>query len=205
MLKVFGSKKGFTLVELLIVMFIIAVLVTLSVGGYTAYRKAALIDLNADLLVSQIDEMRDKTIHGTQFGDSLKCFGLKFSKADSDSEGLYEMMAVSYGFTDRKVWNPVSQKWEYEGCGVEDVTPLIFEMDPMVNVESIEIGEGSNFTEFTADNLAFRFVPPDGNIEVVGQGIGGNILVKLRYGNGVDQRYSRTVSIDLTTGKIVKN
>jgi prepilin-type N-terminal cleavage/methylation domain-containing protein len=205
MLKVLGSKKGFTLVELLIVMFIIAILVTLSVGAYTAYRKVALIDLNADLLVSQINEMRDKVVHGTEFGESLKCFGLKFEKDAEADVGTYKMSAISYDFTDKKVWDAVLKKWLYEGCNGESDDKLIFEIDPMVKVDSIKSGIDSGIQEFTGDALAFRFVPPNGDIEIAESEIGDNLFVKLRYGEGTDERYSRIVLINLTTGKITKD
>ena len=50
------EKKGFTLVEILIVIMIIGILATSAVGGYTSYRRSALLSLSADDIVSQIND-----------------------------------------------------------------------------------------------------------------------------------------------------
>lgn len=59
------NRKGFTLIEILVVISIIAMLSTLAVSGYLTYRKSALLDLTADNLVSQVNAMRSKTIYGS--------------------------------------------------------------------------------------------------------------------------------------------
>ncbi|MBP9771235.1 prepilin-type N-terminal cleavage/methylation domain-containing protein, partial [Candidatus Gracilibacteria bacterium] len=43
-MKILKSQKGFTLVEILVVMGIIAMLSTLAVNGYLTYRRSALLD-----------------------------------------------------------------------------------------------------------------------------------------------------------------
>jgi len=48
----------------LIVIMIIGILATSAVGGYTSYRRSALLSLSADDIVSQINFMRDRVIHG---------------------------------------------------------------------------------------------------------------------------------------------
>ncbi|MFA7685397.1 MAG: prepilin-type N-terminal cleavage/methylation domain-containing protein [Candidatus Gracilibacteria bacterium] len=226
MLKSLSLKKGFTLVELLIVMGIIAILVVLSVSGYTSFRKMALIDLSADALVAQINEMKDKSIHGTDIlkeaaapvegvtsdedEEFLKCYGLRLKKENPDSG--YVMTAAVYKFTDAKVWDVPARKWVYQGCGdaSEDVLDdAIFEMDSMVNVEKITEMTGEVLADFSGDEFTFRFVPPTGSLEVLKDGefqSGENsIQIKIRYGMGEDDRYSRNVLIDLATGKTVKN
>ncbi|MFA6917471.1 MAG: prepilin-type N-terminal cleavage/methylation domain-containing protein [Candidatus Gracilibacteria bacterium] len=205
--KVLNLKKGFTLIELLIVMFIISVLVTLAVGGYTAYRKMALIDFSADGLVSQINEMRDKAVHGTDYvaaigsgESSIKCFGLKFEK-NTDEAGGYKVSSVTQRFQGKKVWN--GARWEYQGCDSAEEDGFPLEMDSMVKIESISPSD---------DKFEIRFVPPQGKLEVSKTSSGsnfqlgsGNLVVKMRYGSGIDDQYTRTVTIDLVTGKTVKN
>lgn len=213
MLKVLNLKKGFTLIELLIVMLIVSILVVMAVGGYTAYRKAALVDLNADALIAQINDMRDKTIHGTKYettagSELLKCFGLKFEK--NVSSGVYEMIPVAQNFTDRKVWK--NARWEYQGCDDSEVGILPIEIDPMVNVESISLSDGSGTsTDFSGNKFVFRFVPPEGVLEVFQTGDSdynsedsGSVVVNMRYGSGTNDAYVRSVSINLATGKVEK-
>lgn len=216
-------KKGFTLIELLIVMSIIAVLVTLAVSGYTTYRKAALADLAADGLVSQINEMRDKTIHGTGYGvvgepvpaggdvadENIKCYGLKFEK-NTDADDGYKINSVTQKFVGKRVWKDA--KWEYRGCDNVEENGQPLEMDQMVNIEKISILDGGLGTEVSDTRFAIRFVPPNASLQVLRGGAlefvaarSGSLVVKMRYGTGIDDNYARNVTIDLATGKAVKN
>ncbi|MDD3861531.1 MAG: type II secretion system protein [Candidatus Gracilibacteria bacterium] len=203
-------KKGFTLVEMLVVISIVAILSVLAVSGYTSFRKASLIDLSADALIAQIDEMKEKAIHGTKGGvdedgaEFLRCYGLEISKG---GESGYEIGAVSYKFTNKKVWKDA--RWQYEGCANEDEEAGIFEMDSMVSVSEITMkgADGGVETDFTGDNIVFRFAPPNGDLEILevagaGGNFSGKILIKIVYGN--DDNYSRIVEIDSASGKAVK-
>lgn len=216
-------KKGFTLVEMLVVISIIAVLAVLAVSGYTSFRKASMVDLSADALIAQIDEMKAKAIHGTKGGveedgaEFLRCYGLELSKGSVDSEtdeavesaeagSGYEIGAVSYKFTNKKVWKDGT--WQYEGCG-DDKDAGIFEMDSMVNVSEIRRkgADAGEETDFTGDDIVFRFAPPNGDLEILegavaGGNFSGKILIKIVYGN--DDNYSRIVEIDSASGKAVK-
>jgi len=207
------NKKGFTLIELLVVMSVVAVLAGLAIGGYTSFRKVALVDLNADLLVSQINERRDKAIHGTGATGELKilqCYGVKL---EDNGENFYRIIPFSQNFVGKKVWK--NSHWEYQGCDSEQSENGNVQVDAMVLIDKISFGDDiANLTEYTGRNLSFRFVPPNGLLEVRKEGMdyvddfvtGGRILsVKIRYGVGTDDRYARNILMDLESGKVTKN
>lgn len=208
------NKKGFTLIELLIVMSVIAVLAGLAIGGYTAFRKIALVDLNADLIVSQMNEMRDKAIHGTgSVGDDkiLQCYGFKFEENTTDN--FYKIVPISQNFIGKKVWKDA--QWKYQGCDSKPIENGNVQIDSMVVIEEIFLGDDpANLTEYSGQSISFRFVPPNGLLEVQKDALeyvsdfttGGRILsIKIRYGAGTDDRYARNVLIDLESGKVTKN
>jgi len=70
-------KKGFTLVEILIVIMIVGLLSTLAINGYSTYRKSAILDLTADEFVSYFSWAQDRSLYGT-YGeekmDNIKSF-----------------------------------------------------------------------------------------------------------------------------------
>ncbi len=55
---------GFTLVEILIVITIVGLLATTSIGGYTRFRKSSMIDLAAKSIVASLYDARDNAKFG---------------------------------------------------------------------------------------------------------------------------------------------
>ena len=66
-------QLGFTLVEMLIVIFIVAILAAVAIANFGAARQKAKIDLVADSLVSVIKQQQSAA------KSKARCFGLKFS------------------------------------------------------------------------------------------------------------------------------
>ncbi len=216
MAKIDSKKKGFTLVEILIVLGIVAMLSVLAVNGYMSYRKSTLLDFAADNLIAQINEMKSKTRHGG--GDSVKfeeikaeliggvedggvagvsdsgsqCYGIYFE----NSEDGFVAKSFARPFVNQKVWEPVGQKWNYLGCG--DFVPgdgdILLEKDSQVNI--IEIDEGSVIGSFMV-----RFLPPNGEVEMLKDGqffVGDSVKIKMQYGPTADLQYQREIILDLT-------
>ncbi|MBI5753597.1 prepilin-type N-terminal cleavage/methylation domain-containing protein [Candidatus Peregrinibacteria bacterium] len=220
------ERGGFTLVEILVVMGIIAMLSTLAVNGYLSYRRSALLDLGADNLVSQINAMKARATYGsnssgqfekiknelqksgqgasessTQIADKPQCYGVAFEKnAAVDS---YSVKSFSVDFDNRKFWNPDTQNWEYKACGNYDsASALDISLDSQMQI----------FRDYTPNaGFVLRFLPPNGKLEVVNiaeptKVLDGVLKMKLRYGTDSDPNYQREINLDLLSGKFtVKN
>lgn len=184
-----AAVRGFTLVELLVVITIVAILSVLAVNGYMTYRRTALLSLATDDVISQIELARQKTVFGIGFeeeedagagarlvggdgtGDSVdsgtasaRCYGISFQKEGD----VFAAKTFWQMFNGKKVWKGAG--FVYEGCtGVQqDLTPMV--LDGAVKITNVGSFEG-NFEDYdgsTTDlsELVIRFVPPKGEIEI---------------------------------------
>lgn len=96
----FAPLKGFTLIEMIIVMAIIGVLALASVSSYSVVQRRARLDIALDTLISTLKEQRDKARAGGQNTDSsLSCYGLFFHKQDADR--AVEVVSMRYVAVDK--------------------------------------------------------------------------------------------------------
>ncbi|MBL4694291.1 prepilin-type N-terminal cleavage/methylation domain-containing protein [Candidatus Gracilibacteria bacterium] len=197
-------KKGFTLMEVLIVIAISAFLAMLAVGSYNSYRKGALLNLGGDQVLSVIEEMKSKAIHD-DFGDARKaaieaaledgelavsteddgrCFGVLFENLDGEGFDFY---SFSQEFVGEKVWE--EGEWRYKGC-VGDFVKIELLRDPNLQVVALE-GVGFSFW--------MKFLPPDGDMEyfVDSSFDEGFEELKFEIQYGVDEKFKKTVVYDL--------
>lgn len=202
------KKEGFTLIELILVIFIIAVLSTLAINGYTQYRRSALLDFAADNFVAEFYALRDKTIHGNYGGEeeSAKCYGLYFQHVD----GIVEIKKIEIPYSGLKKPTEINEEgdfsWNFETC---DKSTLVADLP---NFESLGKDESVKFVEVYDDengsvlsDFAILFVPPDGNIELdlFGQALSlQKVKVVIKYGESDENQFKRNVFIDLTSGKL---
>lgn len=208
-MKFSANKKGFTLVEMLMVIAIIGMLSTLAVTGYMGYRKSTVLDLAVDNFISQLNQMRSNTIYGKAdsmrfddiqaavdggtgeiaFAENLsKCFGIYF-----EQQGEY-FVANSFqqDFVGKKVWD--GQAWGYQGCPVPDAGVLEpLSLDDQIVVK--EISEGG-------DGFYVRATPPDGKLQT-GPEV-ENFTVVLGYPDELEEKYQRTILIDVVAGRFTK-
>lgn len=216
-----SPPKGFTLVEMLIVMFIIAVLSTLAINGYTEYRRTALLDFAADGFTAQFYELRDNTIHG-DFGsvafdeisaaieadeeyvateeNIANCFGYYLSVGSE-----YSIQRFEISYSNKLEFDIVSETWSREGCEYEELVndPTVFSdlgLDKEISIMGIydenEISLGQD--------IAITFIPPNGEIFI--DTLSGNapsaIRIEMKYGKSEEDRYKRNIFVDLTSGQV---
>ncbi|MFC1615857.1 prepilin-type N-terminal cleavage/methylation domain-containing protein [Patescibacteria group bacterium] len=189
-----NQQNGFTLIELLLVIGIIAMLSITAVGGYTRYRRATLLDLSVDNLVSIIDQQRGKAAQGnfggeryTQLKDELdspddsgespvyeqelaKCFGIYFDMNPDDQK--MRVRSFKQKFNGNQKWDSGLKKWIYDGCdefNPDDDTLVTFQdlqFDEEFQILEMKIIEEGNPSEELINNsLIIRFAPPDGKME----------------------------------------
>lgn len=185
-MKLLGIKKGFTLVEMLIVIAIVGILATISIGQYNQFRRVSVLDLAADSIVASINDARDSVKAGKVIGDSeaSMCIGLKF-EADSG------VTQVSSKFNNQKNWSKNEGRWVRGGClEVDNAVPgTPVSVGDSVIVESINLGE--------IESCSVLFSPPDGEVDKEASSC---IKIRIGYGDGsVDLQ--RDININLNTGK----
>ena len=174
----------------------------LSVNGYMSYRKSTLLDLAADNLISQVNEMRSWAIHGKVDGErydeikaalsnqpkesvtspegASKCFGLYFKDG--------EIGSFSTSFENSKLWDH-DLGWIYAGCGHFDQNfkrPL--EIDDQITIVSVK-ADGADVQDFE-----MQFAPPDGELE----SDASELAVTIQYLE--DENFRREIIFNLTDG-----
>lgn len=222
------KKEGFTLVEFLIVILIVGVLSTLAVSGYTNYRKAALLDLAADNIVSQVYELRDRSIHG-DFGsvraDSIeamlsglsegvvlsedageaRCFGVVFEALEGGAVQGFVTNTFSEEFVGRKIYE--GNNWVYEGCDDTSAEMKVLELGDQVVVEKVAFYNDKD-DQVDVKSLKIRFIPSDGEMEILvdgdkydfkGQTAYKQLLFRIKYGVTEDEKFMRNLLFDLTS------
>lgn len=198
------GKKGFTMIEILIVLGIIAALSALAVSGYSQYRRSALIDLSVDSFVSQVGELRSRTVYGevgdakydeivsrlegeevdAVLDDGLRCYGFHFEED--------KVQGFSLDFIGKRRWDEGMRQWVFSGC------------DEFKNREEMRFVMEDDVVIDVAEGFVGRFVPPEGNFEVSMDGglsfetLGGEFDFTMRLGEELE----RDVLIDLRTGRI---
>lgn len=209
-------KRGFTLVEILIVMMILGFLSTLAVNGYTQYRTTALFGLAIDDLVSRVYELKTKATYGIGAGNNYehikgilagdsqvpdvaenqpKCYGILWSK---NSDGSYTSRFFVQNFESKKVW--FADKWNYLGCGGD---PVELNFLPVENADTQFHVTTISLNGMMSNSLMIRFLPPSGMFEVKddsGEVLGVRDFRELKmevvYG-AVDSTNRKVVDFDL--------
>ncbi|NIA02469.1 MAG: prepilin-type N-terminal cleavage/methylation domain-containing protein [Nitrospirae bacterium] len=216
-----SPPKGFTLVEMLIVIFIIAVLSTLAINGYAEYRRTALLDFAADSFTSQFYELRDNTIHGDFGGVAFdeiseaiaadeeyvaieeniaSCFGYYLSVGSE-----YSIQRFEISYSNKLEFDSVTETWSREGCEYDELVndPTVFSdlgLDKEISIMGIYDENEINLGQ----DIAITFIPPNGEIFI--DTLSGNaplaIRIELKYGKSEEARYKRNIFIDLTSGQV---
>ncbi len=220
------DKRGFTLVEVLIVIMIVGVVSAMAIGGYSSYRRAALLDLAADNILAQIYQLRESTVFG-DFGSerydqirsfletgeldedaeivqtNAKCKGLLISKEIGEED--YDMGTFLDEFSGLRIFR--AGEWQFTGCvSRPNVFTLGFETRRFEIDENIFVEEILYKNNLNIEYFVMRYLPPEGDLEV---SVDGRpfardldeedvVEIVIRYGDTNDNALKRKIIFDLS-------
>jgi len=176
------NTKGFTLVEILMVIFIIGLLSVLAIAGYSEYRKIALMNLSADSVVSQINEERENVRYGIDTQTKNVCSGIFLSSTS-------EVSLVSVSYNPKKKW--VDTDWVQGECAIDDSALS-------AGKKAFNTALDIQFESASSDDAYVLFVPPDGHL--LTSSSDDQIEFNMTYKNSAADKYKRTINIDLKSG-----
>jgi len=195
-----SHNKGFTLIEVLIVVVIVGLLSTLAIGSYSQYRKASLLNIAADNIVSSLYGARSDVKFGAVSSRTFStCEGLLFESVPA-GQGANDKVAndkvkrISTPYSDKKKW--INDGWQVSGCDSSAVTKENISLDDLVGVEKLSL-DGVD-----VNSCGILFVPSDGRVVLI-EGCssysltGGVLAVTVKYGENDNDSSRKIIEIDL--------
>jgi len=184
----FVKKKGFTLIEILIVLGIISTILLVGLGSYGVVQKKMRLEIAANTMQSIIAEARDKSKVGYYETVSSKslCFGFRLTPGE-----FVELLTTKY---DRL---QVDQKCSSLGQDIKEAQIQDLQND-------IVIKKIDKFDEEITDPLDVFFAPPFGDIEVLGLSAASNpeIMVSVGYLSSENVLDQRQIVLNALTGSV---
>jgi prepilin-type N-terminal cleavage/methylation domain-containing protein len=178
------KKKGFTLLEILIVISILGLVIVIGTSSYSLVQKRIRLDLAANTVQSIISEARDKSRSGYFAEETSFCYGFRVKSGES-----LELVQTKF---DRLKDN--------NKCSI-----LISDIRVM-QTESIQkdliIKKVEKFTEPVSEEIVVFFTPPYGTPELSGLRSDREALIKITvgYANSDHPNDSRIVVFNALIG-----
>lgn len=140
-----NNRNGFSFLELLIVMSIMIIFSTLSVGGYSAFNESKKIDSDTNQLVATIELAKKKSRAGDKSGIMLS--GVDQSVCDLDGYKVTILSATSYALQASMCANASPSCPIASGCS--DIT-----IAPYSTASSISLSPSTGSVNFMASGVA---------------------------------------------------
>jgi len=192
-----NSRRGFTLIEILVVITIVAILAVLAVSSYGVARRKAKLDIVTDTVVSILRQQQSLAKSGRSGGDLEKvsptCYGMIFS----EKEPYIQTFQAPYISVDESI---DVNKSDFCDLRESSYKPQTFNELENFTVSKISVF-GSEKTDYM---IAFR--PPEARVsagenalevENITQANDPRIMVTLLGQNADD---TTTFTFDVTTG-----
>jgi len=183
---------------MLVVITIVGVLATISIGAYSRYRRSSLLEIAADNLISTLYKARDEVSLGKVNGDSSSD-GVSTATCRGISIENKIIKIVKAEYNSKRTYDSESMSWTDGGCVTEGASAGVSAGFESVNFENdVDVLEVS-----PRDTFSILFVPPNGEIVTKGLGVGdgvGSDIAKITLGYEANADQKRVVVIDLKTG-----
>jgi prepilin-type N-terminal cleavage/methylation domain-containing protein len=186
------KKKGFTLIEILIVIAIIGTIITVGVGSYGIARKKVQLDVAANTLESVIVEAREKTRSGIYQKSGEITQGVSYCFGINVTNGKYIDLY-------RAPYNRLSPKHNQCDKSKRELVKEIKHDENLV-VKGIEF-----FGNEVSDVIEIYFAPPKAEIELPVTLIGTDkplLKVVVGFKNAEQASEKRMVILNLLTGNV---
>jgi prepilin-type N-terminal cleavage/methylation domain-containing protein len=202
------ERAGFTLLELLIVMMIIAMMTVIAVNAFSLVQKQMKVDFATDTLVATFKEAQVLAKSGRRavatdgtFGGAL-CYVVKVGAASDSGLGTARTDYIAVGNADGGV--PI-----VDSCTQIDDSALLMKDIFADQVKIKAILQSDSFAEAieTGNQQIFYLKPPFGQLYVLdGMTLKPLASGKFQYLVGYDQEtaYDKKVEFDVATGEIKK-
>jgi len=178
------KKKGFTLIEILIVISILSLVIVLGLSSYSVVQKRIRLDVAANTLQSIISEARDKSRSGYFAEETSLCYGFRVKSG--------EPMELIKSKFDRLNQN--------NKCSVLDSDITVVPTESIQN--DLVIKKVEKFSEPVTEKIVVFFTPPYGTPELTGLRSDKEALIKITvgYANSENSLDARTVVFNALIG-----
>ncbi|MBA4336200.1 hypothetical protein C0416_00305 [bacterium] len=188
-----SKKKGFTLVEILIVLAVISLVILIGVSSYGVVRKKVKLDIAVNYLQSTIVEARDKTRAGYYQENDSKI---------ADATSLCFGFIVKEGeFVTPLTANYDRLKQEGSQCDIQNAKQLLL----IDKEKDIVVKDLLFYGNDIGEEMQIFFAPPDGNIEfekpAVVQG-NPELRIVIGYPDSDEDLNKREVIFNVLTGSV---
>jgi prepilin-type N-terminal cleavage/methylation domain-containing protein len=186
-------RKGFTLIELIIVIAILSILATVSFTTYSETRKSAEISLQTDSIIAKLREAKGESqnVQKDEEDKNVYCIGFKFTKAESSKDSI-QRIKIPYQnrFTPCSTDTPINNK---------KLEPII---DNQLNITDIKIQTTVTPTPTSVDEFTILYYPPKG--EFLMQSNNNDSITEVIIETALKDRQSPAVIKILNSGVIQK-
>ncbi len=186
------KQYGFTLVELIVSIAIIAVLTTMAINNFRGSNEKNILDNEAERVASVIRQMHINSLIGqTVNGERPRSFG--FNLQTCVYSGTPTIFCHYTAFADNEANGTVDYKYD----SGDDILQTITTFDKNIEFTAINVGGSS------LDELNIIFIPPQGSIQFFGSGTDAltdeEVEIVLHYYN---TSYYKRIIVNRISGQI---